>query len=303
MVTISIYVIKCMLKVTLFLEYYNGPNRAYIDWFIGGEGPRNLMVNSEEQVLKHWRDTIERVSRDVAPYACDVRFFREDLEETVRQCEGAANMVDALNNFCREFHMDVNFHESYLDEKQKLKKWATYYKDYPSLKTIDYTSYKGGSILGGQSQWTFELKGPTLCLKCITGEMTQPFNCQGPEFISFAYGNVLWNERSWVWFHAQTSFIIRFDWNKDRKMFVFVPNKQNESSAKKSPRAPNPDIQYADWIVEGPKLRNVAAAGKVTSPNPVWEIQGSVPVPAALLAAMSVPILDVLKTLNLLIKQ
>jgi hypothetical protein len=60
-----------------------------------------------------------------------------------------------------------------------------------------------------------------------------------------------------------------------------------------------PKTEYANWELRGTALHCIPEAGKAAPSVTIWEVDGSVPVPAALLAAMAELILDALRMLNI----
>jgi len=276
-------------KAALFLEFHAGTHRTYIDWFIGPDGPRQLLQRSEESILDFWRGIIEATLKE-AKLAGRLRFFKEDFEETAQACEKAIVYIDALNQYHKEFMKNDKYTEQYSAEKQALIKLIDMFRNFPTLLSVEFKSYKGGKIRGKGAEWAFvhaaspQLKGSVRGTEMI-------FQCQAPEIMSpnFQHGSVIWNTKTWVWYHPKSSFLIRYDWNSQGNIFKF----------KSTWLEGLPKTEYCDWVLKGPSLQCVPEKGKIAPSTTLWEVEGSLPVPAALLAAMSEVILDALKMLNL----
>jgi len=116
------------------------------------------------------------------------------------------------------------------------------------------------------------------------------FNCQAPEIMSpsYTHGSVIWNTKTWVWYHPSSPFMIRYDWNSQGNIFKF----------KSTYLEGLPKTEYTNWELRGTALHCIPEPGKAAPSETAWEVDGSVPVPAALLAAMAELILDALRTLN-----
>jgi len=282
-----------MRKVSLFLEYYSGPNRSYIDWFIGPDGPRTCLQKSEEQVVANWVNHIERTVKE-ASFAGKTRFFREDLEETAQTCEAAIAMIDGLNKYRKEFLKEAVYVELHLKEKEIFKKLAEGYRALPSERSIDFRTYKGGSITGGKSEWTFGIQQGYPTLKGEMDGIPMQFTAQGPELQSPTHGAVIWNGKTWVWYHPRTVFSIRYDWDSKSGVFVQKTHQLEDTPMRK--------VDYPAWALQGSALKCQAKKGDSVPPVLTWEVSGSVPVPAALLVAMSSLIIEAMRIENIPVK-
>jgi len=279
-------------KASLFLEFYFGANRSYMDWFNSPDGPRALLQQSEDLVVKNWRSIIETTLKD-AQAAGRLRFFCEDFEETAQACETALLLIDSLNQYQREFMKNERFTDQYQGEKEAITKLVAMFRSFPPLRSVDFRTYKGGVIQGkeaGCSEWTFALQHSTPQLKGTVRGQNMLFNCQAPEITSpdYKYGSIIWNTKTWVWYHPSSAYLIRYDWSNQAGMFKF----------KSTHMEGLPNVIYPDWALKGTSLQCMTEKGKVAPSVLIWEVNGSLPVPAALVAAMAELILDALQLLN-----
>jgi len=277
-------------KCSLFLEFYFGPHRSYIDWFLSNEGPRVALQKSEETVVANWAIYIERTVKE-ASFAGKTRFFREDLEETAQTCEAAIFMIDGLNKYRKEFLKEAVFVEFHLKEKEIFRKLADGYRSMPSERSVDFRTYKGGKITGAKSEWTFGIQQGHPTLKGDTEGITMQFSAQGPELQSPVHGAVIWNGKTWVWYHPRTVFSIRYDWDSKTGTFHQKTHQLDDTPMRK--------VDYPDWALQGAALKCQPKSGEAVPVVMVWEVSGSVPVPAALIAAMSSLILEAMRTENI----
>jgi len=277
-------------KAALFMEFYFGMNRSYIDWFIGPDGPRYLFQRSEESVLGFWRNIIETTLKE-AKLAGRLRFFREDFEETAQACEKAVTYIDALNQYYKEFMKNEKYQDQYVVERQALAKLIDMFRAFPPLRSVEFKTYKGGKICGaGRPEWSFGIHNSIPQLKGSARGQDMTFNCQAPEIMSpsYTHGSVIWNTKTWVWYHPSSPFMIRYDWNSQGNLFKFKSTYQEGL----------PKTEYANWMLKGSSLHCIVEHERVAPSVTVWEVEGHVPVPAALLAAMAELIIDALRMLN-----
>lgn len=94
------------------------------------------------------------------------------------------------------------------------------------------------------------------------------------------FGTVVWNTRTWVWYHPRYPHTIRFDLDAKTGVFKFRPSPSQSGK--------NEGLPYADWLWENGKLKSMGSAGGKVAPSCLeWKLDGDVPVPAILLAGMS----------------
>jgi len=166
------------------------------------------------------------------------------------------------------------------------------FRAFPPLRSVDFKAYKGGKITNkGGSEWTFTVMPHTPPqLRGVVRGAEIVFNCQAPEIMSpsYVHGSVIWNTKTWVWYHPSSPFMIRYDYNQGGT-FKFKNTHQEGL----------PKTEYANWALQGTSLECTPENGKVSPAALVWTVEGSVPVPVALLAAMADVVLDALKLLNI----
>lgn len=101
---------------------------------------------------------------------------------------------------------------------------------------------------------------------------------------------MVWNTRTWVWYHTVYPHTIRFDLDKSGNL-VFRASPSNAKSANQKTResfAKNDAPVYANWVWDGAVLRGTAGGGgKRVAECSEWRVDGDVPVAAVMLAGMS----------------
>ena len=127
------------------------------------------------------------------------------------------------------------------------------------------------------------LPSPPLSLSLSPFPLSSP-PLQGPELASQdqRHGTIMWNTRSWVWYHPVYPHTIRFDLDKSGN-FLFRPSPSaTGKSAKTEPHT------YANWTWDGAVLRSTGGGGGKKVPEcGEWRMDGDVPVAAVMLVGMS----------------
>lgn len=82
----------------------------------GKEGPRQIIQQTDEDVLYMWRSEVEKAIKvsfsfyfppwlltlfKTATDMAAIRFFSEDLEETAQQCDRAILCIDGINRYSK----------------------------------------------------------------------------------------------------------------------------------------------------------------------------------------------------------
>ncbi len=125
------------------------------------------------------------------------------------------------------------------------------------------------------------------------------FSCKDHEFtfIDPIYGSVAWNNRSWLWTHPRCPALIRYDYYPSKGVF-------KQKFPKIKPNIKGLQVMYvskghwhssdapplSDWQLANGVIRAVTVGQRTPEPEvpPVTEltIEGNIPPPAALLAAI-----------------
>ncbi|GAM19792.1 hypothetical protein SAMD00019534_029670, partial [Acytostelium subglobosum LB1] len=318
-----------LMKLEQFSEHCHGETKNYIDWFVSSDGPRLSMIRCEELVLDNWVDFIKKTASEIHTYE-ETRHFREDYDDIIQHVRNMAILVDSYNLFMRECHKSVKHVDKFLEEKQIFQQYVQIYSKAPSRHSISFnnTDTTPGKIepsadlaldaeAAALNSW-FYMRNTLYCGPSgddarsdsklgSSGEIDEWRFGEGV-FVHKKYGQVLWNNRTWIWSHAKTDYRIRFDWDAVNQSFVFYqPNSakgalQSTLSAKKLSvsRKPFPTTVYADWKYANNMLTAVVLGSKTEPPIKCFQSQGYVPIPTILIAAMLPHIKSSLEQLDII---
>jgi len=270
-------------NASLFYECYFGENRHYLDWFVGADGPAGVLHSSDEECLATWKAEVDKALK-AAQEIAEIRFFKEDLEETSMQCDKAIECIEGINKYSKEFlNKDNSYTEQFTKEREILTKFAASFRAFPSVRTIDFRTHRGGRVVGySGDEFEFTLVAGVVAFKGKSGTTPVDFVAQGPEISSRneRHGTVVWNGRIWVWYHTRYPHTVRFDFDPKTGVFRYRPSPSASGAKGETPA-------YADWALEkGGGLKCLGGAGKQAPSCAMWKIEGDVPVCAALLGGL-----------------
>jgi len=197
----------------------------------------------------------------------------------------------------REFQYDEAYY--FQEDAEVIWAWLEKLKTFPFARDVTMEQYYGGTVYADNESWTYGKAD--MCAKWQSKANEQvEFSCKDHEFtfIDPVYGSVAWNNRSWIWTHPRCPFVIRYDFFEKKGVF-----KQKFPKVKHMIKGlpPIDAPPLSDWQIAGGVIRAVTVGQRTPEPEvpPITEFQidGSVPPPIALLAAVFYKIRDMMQEL------
>ncbi|KYQ88598.1 cytosolic regulator of adenylyl cyclase [Tieghemostelium lacteum] len=334
-----------LMKLDQFSELCHGETKEYVDWFVGSEGPRLSMIRCEELVLENWNEFIKKTNSEINTYE-ETRFFNEDFQDIIKHLKNMVLLIDSYNLYMRQcHHKTVKYVDKYLEEKSYFVQQLDKYSKMPTMSSIHFGSHLEqvqGTIKGTYFTTTHqendidsktnseqeqtssngivesrekyeEWKFSENCLINVDNEEKgqEHWRFSNGFFRNERLGDVMWNNKTWVWSHPKTDYKIRFDWDSVSNSFVYFQPRTTASisislhgsqSKLSFSKKPHPTTVYADWrLSKNNILLHSVVIGNKSKPMFIdLEVQGIVPLPAMLIVAMSYHIKEALEHFNLL---
>ncbi|EFA80273.1 cytosolic regulator of adenylyl cyclase [Heterostelium album PN500] len=318
-----------LMKVEQFSELCYGGIKSYVDWFVSSDGPRLSMIRCEELVLDNWIDYIKKTALEITTYQ-DSRFFREDFDDITKHIRNMVILVDSYNLYMHKVHHSVKHVDKFLEEKQLFEQHLDIFSKMPSRHSINFNNIDGlpGKIYPAENSESNNNDDDEICWSFVRNTL---IHCDSSDSLSDSklgssgeidewrfsegcfqhkhYGSVVWNNKSWIWTHPKTDYRIKFDWDNINQSFVYfqpVITSITISSTNSTPnklsitKKPHPDTVYADWKYSSNALTAVVVGNKAEPKIRSFQIQGNVPVPAVLIAAMFSHIRNSLQQLGII---
>jgi len=285
-------------SLSCFAEFQSGRTKGYISWFLNKtKGVFEQLNNSEDSVLDNWKEQFTKAPQKMEELM-DTMFYMDDLQREVERFEKVFELIQIYNEVKREFHFDENIY--FQDEGEVIDAWLTKLRTFPYARDVSMSEYTGGTITGEEDSWVYSREEMSVKWINRVGE-TVEFSCKDHEFtfIDPIYGSVAWNNRSWLWTHPRCPCLIRFDYYPSKGVFKqkFPKIKPNIKGLGQVIDAP----PLSDWQMAGGIMRAVTVGQRTPEPEvpPVTEfsIEGNIPPPAALLAAIFYKIRDIMQEL------
>jgi len=174
----------------------------------------------------------------------------------------------------------------FAEELQKLNNQIAIFQKMPSSNQISFDSYEGGSIRTEQLMWVYDKFSHVLKNENVSAQIIEPitWDCKEAHVLKNpVFGFVIWNNKSWVWTHPKTPFMIRYDWEPTRTVFQQIMPPKDPSGKKKMPPS------LSDWQLKENGIQAVTVGKKevppAVPPDLFWNIKGKIPPPVALLVA------------------
>jgi len=284
-------VLKNMSK---FSELFHPKTRDYIEWFIeAGGGLSQEIATADEQQLKNWHKIFMDVEtvKDKVSKATEVSFFREDFKPTLQFCQDCLTLLEQYNVYKSQV-LKASAGDEFQPMQQKLEALIKFLSSFPTSGEVDMCEgFNAGALKVGNFQWVYEhmpkvAQGHVEFRAKAQPEMHPFYTVGGFEIVSSDHGTVLWNKSSWVWFHPQVPFTLRFNYKRADSLFAWHGVK---GDCKKAQHAVLPS-----WKWNGKNgLQPVLAASATLDPAiksqfaSVVVTDGDVPLPVMLLAAMT----------------
>ncbi len=278
-----------MKMMVHFSELLHDKTRAYMEWFseAGGGLARDLST-AEDAQLENWRKKfmdIEEVKEKISK-ATEVSFFREDFEPTVAFCQGNLTILELYNDYkSRVLHQGNGTEFDAM--ATKLKALIKFLQAFPSSDEVNMDEgFNKAQLKVGNQNWLFERmpEGHIEFRALKTPEMFPFFNVSGFQIVSESYGTVLWNKTSWVWYHPNLPFTLRYNFKKADNLFSFHGIK---GEPKKGQHAVLPSWKWNGTTGLQPVLSKEAELDPQIKPQFASVIsQGDMPLPCMLLGAM-----------------
>ena len=281
-----------------FVELYHEKTMDYIDWFTGVGATNTLveeMISTEERQLTTWRDTFSNndAIRDTVVKATEECFFREDFFPTVEIFAGYADSIDLYNKYRREVLQRTDG-DTYEEQKERLGALTRFLGAFPPSSAIDLKEgYETGSIRVKSRVYEFQSQGPNrddgaeLRAQVVEDMHVLPmFSVSGFEMLTADYGTVLWNNISWVWFHPQLPFTLRFNYKRDSNVFAYH---KPRSALKPGQYAVLPSFKWNGSNGLQPIVGQGAELDPAIAPNFATAtcIEGAAPLPVLLTVALT----------------
>jgi len=274
-----------MFGLGCYAEYTTGRTKGYHTWFTNkSKGVLSLLNNGEEMVLSSWELIVKNLNGKMLE-ATETMFYMDDLKSCLKDSEDAIKAVEVYRIYKKDIHKDDN---SYFEEElQQAQNWLIKLKSYPLTKDVSLSEYSSGAISCSNETWVYNSEDLTLTQQ---SEDNIQFTGQGHPFLftNPVFGNILWNNRSWVWTHPRCPYLIRYDWYAAKQVFKQYCKKDPPQTGKKV-IATAPAL--SDWQVQGVTF-NAVSVGHRDPPPEVpaivsWELGNeSMPPPVILLAVM-----------------
>lgn len=279
-----------MKMMVHFSELFHEKTRTYMEWFSeAGSGLARDLSQAEDAQLENWRKKfmdIEEVKEKISK-ATEVSFFREDFESTIVFCQGNLTILELYNDYKSRVLQQSNGNE-FEAMGTKLKALIKFLQAFPSSSEVSMDEgFSKGALKVGNQLWAFERmpEGHIEFRSQKSPEMFPFFNVGGFEIVSESYGTVLWNKTSWVWFHPNVPFTVRYNFKKADNLFSFHGVK---GEPKKGQHAVMPSWKWNGTTGLQPVLSKDSELDPAIKAQfaSVVIAQGDIPLPAMLLGAM-----------------